>query len=73
MTIRELAIQFIRPLVFFGAKPGDLLELGPLRFPVRKHFPAAMEYAVEQGWVTKSNAEQYHLTDAGFAAAKIPK
>ena len=71
MTIRELAIQFLRSLVYFAAKSGDLLELGPRRFPVREHFPAAMEYAAEQGWVAKSDADQYRLTDVGFAAAQI--
>jgi hypothetical protein len=53
---RDRTIQFFRAFVRHGIRPGDLIELGPVRFPVQEHFPAAMDYAAEQGWVEKSEA-----------------
>lgn len=69
----DLTIQFLRAFVHHGTRPGDLIELGPIRFPVQEHFSAAMDYAAEQGWVEKSDAGQYRLTKAGYAAAQTSK
>jgi hypothetical protein len=73
MTGRDITIQFLRAFIQGGTQPGDLIELGPLHFPVRVHFPAAMAYAAEQGWVERSDADKYRLTDTGFEAAQISK
>ena len=71
MTESDVTIQFLRSFVYFGGKPGELIELGPLRFPVSAHFPAAMDYAAAKGWVEKSDPDQYRLTEAGLAAAQV--
>jgi hypothetical protein len=73
MIGRDLTIQFLRAFIHRGARPGDLIELGPIRFPVQEHFSAAMDHAAEQGWVDKSDAGQYRLTEAGFAMVKVSK
>jgi hypothetical protein len=35
---------------------------------VCEDIPAAMDHAVEQGWLRKISNDEYRLTDAGFAA-----
>jgi hypothetical protein len=71
-NIKGFAVRFLQASVRAGAKAGELL--GPHVFegavPMRQHidFPAAMEYAVGQGWVEKTGSDQYYLTKAGETA-----
>lgn len=74
---KEVAIRILRAFVQSGALPGD--DLGPHFWPGKVQmpgeiadFPAAVNYAVQQGWAERSPGDQYpRLTDAGFAEGAI--
>jgi hypothetical protein len=73
-VIEDMARRIIRGFVQSGARSGDAIDpntlQGKIHFPTGQiaNIPAAMDRAVEQGWLTKNDRGEYRLTDAGFAA-----